>query len=86
MEKTTEGALVGKFYHTYRDGVIEHQGEILSLAAPGLYLVQLFEWLMGTVTDQRLVPVAEMMCWKFYDCREDWHLAYEKHRQRERSA
>lgn len=73
--------LVGKFFHTYPDGVLEHQGEILARLDDGTYLVQLYEFLMGTASEQYIERLANMAGWKFYDSLEDWHYAYERYRQ-----
>lgn len=78
----TRDSLVGKFFHTYRDGVLGRQGEVLSCVAPGLYLVQTFEWLLGTPNEEQLEPVTNMVGWKFYECREDWQRAYEMYRHK----
>jgi len=77
--------LIGKFYHTFSGaGVLEYQGEILSCVAPRQYLVQTFEWPLGAPFEQHIEPVTNMVGWKFYADREDWHRAYERYnRQRE---
>jgi hypothetical protein len=77
-------ALIGKFYHTFQDGVLEQQGEILSCVAPGLYLVQTFEWLFGSPFDQRIEPVSNMVGWTLYSDHEDMQRAWERYNRQRR--
>jgi hypothetical protein len=71
--------LVGKFFHTYNGDVLKCQGQILSRVGNGLYLVQTFEWLMGTEYEQHIESLANMTSWKFYNCPEDMQLAYARY-------
>jgi hypothetical protein len=71
-------SLIGKFFHSYKDGETQWQGQVLSRPSAGLYLVQLFEWLMGEPSDQKLISLAEMKEWTFYDTVEEWTGAYEQ--------
>jgi hypothetical protein len=64
--------LVGKFFHTFVDGKLSWQGVVTAEPAPGYFLVRLFEWLCGHPSDEELVPIAQMVGWKFYDSAEDW--------------
>jgi hypothetical protein len=36
-----------------------------------LYLLQLFEWFMGSESSQELVPSEQMAGWQFYDSAEE---------------
>ena len=48
------------------------QGKILATPSPSVYLIQLFyDWHTRRDTEQRLVNVADMMTWKFFDKSED---------------
>jgi hypothetical protein len=58
-------SLVGSFFHTEAER--GWQGCVVAEPAPGIYLVETFEWIVGTSHDQRLVRVDEMLGWRFYD-------------------
>ena len=62
MNKEATGTLTGKFFHSVKSDrtTIEWQGQFLGLASPGLYRVQLFDWLVGAPDEQRLVPATDM--------------------------
>ena len=62
-------ALAGHFFHslTVEDEQLEWQGYVLGRVEPGVYLVQLFEWLMGEPNVRRLVRVERMQNWLFYE-------------------
>lgn len=75
--------LVGKWFHSFYDwqseveGELNWQGHILS-KEEDMYLIQLFSWIDGEPTDQKLISVKEMKDWKFYDSNKDMLLAGEK--------
>lgn len=62
-----DGSLVGSFFHS------DHgwQGCVVAEVAPQMYLVELFEWIMGFSTVQRLIHLHKMTNWDFYDS-ADW--------------
>lgn len=62
-------SLVGSFFHA--DVTRQWQGCVVAEPAPGVYLVELFDWIAGSSTHQRLVPIEEMTGWSFYDS-DDW--------------
>jgi hypothetical protein len=86
MSKKRNNGIVGKFFHSYDGEVLHWQGQILSKQHGEHYLVQLYEWLAGSPTDQVLVPFKDMTTWKFYDCTEDMNLAYDKYSSRRRQS
>ena len=47
--------------------------------APGIYLVELFEWLTGSSHWQRLARIEDMADWTFYDY-ADWMQNTYEHR------
>jgi hypothetical protein len=52
---------VGMFFHTYNaHGAREWQGQIDEEIEPNVYRVQLFSWIDGRATDQRVVTRAEL--------------------------
>ncbi len=69
--------LVGLWFHSRDDqGEIQWQGHIIGRPEPGLYLVQLFEWLMGSPSVVRLVRADAMTGWQFYrtgEAMREWH-------------
>jgi predicted Rossmann-fold nucleotide-binding protein len=58
---------------------IKWQGTVTAEVAPGLFLLQLFEWIAGTETNQVVVPVADMTYWRIYDSAEEMNEAYRKY-------
>jgi hypothetical protein len=55
------------------------QGQVLKEVSPGLLLVQLYSWETGAPTDQKIIPVTEMVKgWQFYDSDQDMNFAYEQ--------
>jgi hypothetical protein len=72
MNKEAVGTLTGKYFHSVKSDreTIEWQGQFLGLASPGLYRVQLFEWINGTESEQRLVPATDMRYWLIYETAE----------------
>jgi hypothetical protein len=86
--KRSVGSLAGKFFLSVKSAdreIIEWQGQIKEQVSPGLYLLQLYEWLSGRPSDQVIVPVAEMVGWRFYDCAEDMQYAYRLYDGRRKS-
>lgn len=67
-----QNGLVGKFFHSYKNGKISWQGHIIQKLSDTKYLVQLFEWVMGEASDQVIVELDDMKDWKFYDDKESW--------------
>jgi hypothetical protein len=84
MNKEAIGTLTGKYFHSVKTDreTIEWQGKFLGLASPGLYRVQLFEWLTGCESDQLLVPATDMRYWRVYDTQEQLLQAYETYARR----
>ena len=85
--KKSIGSLAGKYFHSVAADrqTIEWQGKFLALASPGVYHVQLYEWLLGEPSEQLLVPAVDMRYWRIYDTQEEWLKAYELY-ARERNA
>ena len=79
IKEQSKNALVGKFFHSVEaDGKIKWQGCILDMPAPGEYLVQLFEWLSGHPSIQRLASISQMENWLFYDDADEMISAYKE--------
>lgn len=68
-------SLVGSYFHSFTtsdDGepVVAWQGIVIAKQGVDAYLVELFSWLHGHSTVQRLVSVEDMLGWHFYDTAE----------------
>jgi hypothetical protein len=84
MNKEAVGTLTGKFFHSVGldRKTIEWQGTFLGLASPGLYRVQLFEWIDGQPSEQRLVPATDMRYWLVYESAEAMNKHYQEYSTR----
>jgi|SRR5580704_17324184 hypothetical protein len=84
MNKEAVGTLTGKFFHSVGldRKTIEWQGTFLGLASPGLYRVQLFEWIDGQPSEQRLVPATDMRYWLIYESAEAMNNYYQEFSKR----
>ena len=78
-QPTTRTKLAGLFFHTFSDSIVHQQGHVMGEVSPGVYLVQFYEWLMGSPTTQQLFKLEDMFGWVFYDNEEDW-IAYYEHK------
>ena len=83
---TQADVLAGRFFHTIRheEGCgcrrADWQGKVIGLASADTYLVQLFEWVMGYPSAQRLVPLEELVRrdTEFHDSAEAMNDAYHR--------
>ena len=83
--------LVGLFFHSIKDDgkTIEWQGRVKGhVGGPkDLYLLQLYEWVVGGESNQELVPSKKMAGWHFYDSAEEMNNHYAQYsKNRERAA
>lgn len=70
--------LVGSFFHSKTDeGKIQWQGCVVAEPSAGYYLVELFSWVMGESTEQRLIRIEDMAEWSFYDDAKWMNNAYQ---------
>jgi hypothetical protein len=75
-------SLVGSYFHRL-DGAerLMWQGIVVGEPQPGIYLVQLFDW-VGERGHQRVVTILDITQgdgeWRFYDTEEWMALAYER--------
>lgn len=74
--------LVGQFFHTFKthpDGcrVVNEQGNVVGRVSDGVYLVQLFEWLMGEPVHREIKKLDDMLDWQFYPDVEAMVFEYE---------
>ena len=77
--------MIGRWFHSHHlNGDIEWQGQILARPEPGIYLVQLCSWFTGEANGQKLVPLADMKGWTFYDTAEEMNEACDRQATRTR--
>jgi hypothetical protein len=69
--------LVGKYFHTIKDGRVQHQGQIMAKVDDTHYLVDLISFLTGMCTNQRLYAVTDMKDWLIYGTQGDMMFSYE---------
>ena len=70
--------LKGHFFHSYnKDDLVEWQGKVISSPEPGIYLVQLYEWIVGAESCRKLVNIQDMIQWKFYETAEEMTNSYD---------
>ena len=72
-------SLIGRYFHTLHPdtGKIHWQGFVVGKPEPGIYLVQLFEWMIGEPNLMRLVRIEDMLEWLFYGDKETMVFSYE---------
>jgi hypothetical protein len=67
---------VGLFFHSHdTGGAIDWQGRVLRVNATSA-LVQLFSWVDGSPSVQRIVPIDSLYSWSFYPSVKQMRLAY----------
>jgi predicted GIY-YIG superfamily endonuclease len=66
--------LIGRFFHSYPEGVREWQGHVIDRDGD-LFIVELFSWWDGMPNGQKLVTVEQMQSWKFYDTAIEMQIA-----------
>ena len=66
------GTLVGKFFHSFKDERVEWQGRIVAEIAQGCFLAQMFSWLDGRLTEERVFQIKDVLEWRFYSDQEEW--------------
>jgi len=72
------GTMAGLWFHSRKDGNIHLQGQIVRDLKNGSYVVQLYSWLDGNPTDQKIVLLEEIKEWTFYKTDFDMRKAYHK--------
>lgn len=69
--------LCGKWFHSYVDGIIQWQGQVLSVK-DDYALVQLYNWTEGVATVIKKVSLIDMESWGFYPTNDAMNEAYYK--------
>ena len=52
--------------------------DFVSEQSDGYYLVQLFEWVLGEPSTQKVVHIGSMADWEFYSSSDEMNDAYER--------
>lgn len=65
--------LEGKFFHSFdEDNKLNWQGRVLHSMPDEYFLIQLYSWLDGRPTAQRIISFKDMINWIFYASKEEW--------------
>ncbi len=68
--------LVGQWFLTPSDDVpwpaATWQGSVEEEVVPGTYLVQLYSWMTGCPTEQRVVMLDQMNGWRFFTDKDEF--------------
>ena len=64
--KSHKGSLRGLWFHSRHDDGLGWQGQVVRELENGNYLVQLYEWMMGEPSVQKVVSPTQMIAWDFY--------------------
>ena len=76
-KKQKADCIVGKYFHSInQNGELIWQGKVVGEPGEGKYLIQLFSWLDGHPTEQRLIKLDEMTDWLFYSTHDDFMASY----------
>jgi hypothetical protein len=67
--------LVGKYFHSWREGKLEWQGKVVEVYGDTHIMVLLFEWTWGNPNGRKLVPLAQTAEWTFYETAKDMRRA-----------
>jgi hypothetical protein len=72
-------SLVGRWFHSWKDGKIQWQGQVVGEVAPQLYRVTTYEWFLGIDTTEHLIPLQRMVDehWTFYNTDEEMRDYYQ---------
>jgi len=75
--QTKADGIAGKWFHSFKEGYVHWQGQVLSAQPADHFLVQLYEWFMGQPNKQVIVPFSDMIGWTFYDSSEQMVFEWE---------
>ena len=71
-----------KWFHSFKNGKIVWQGQVLSKESNNTFLVQLYSWIDGMPTNQHLVFLSEMKNWRFYNSDKEMKEVYDQKRKK----
>lgn len=74
----SKSLIVGKWFHSFdKKGETKWQGQVLQKDGE-YYIVQLYEWLTGSATIQKIVHISDMKDYDFYSSAEDMRDYYDR--------
>lgn len=89
---TPEPTIIGRYFHTFRmeeDGcrLVQYQGRIGTQISESVYMVQLYEWFVGSPSTEYLVTLEEMVRdrWEFYQTAEAWNETFQHNYEHQRT-
>lgn len=66
MAKRKGDPLIDQYFHSFdANDEIQWQGQVLHLIKPGIYLCQMYDWLVGMPSSQELITAEQMVAGKF---------------------
>lgn len=74
------GSLVGKWFHSFdADGYVQWQGYVKGWIRDDVYLVVLFDWLVGAPNAHKLIRLGQMIDarWNWYETGDEMREAHE---------
>lgn len=77
-QNPSAAVLINKWFHSYETADStspSSQGQVIAMLAEGRFLVQLYSWLDGCDTYQKIIPLEAMNYWRFFSSNEDMKLA-----------
>lgn len=61
-------SLIGSYFITLTDADLpDMQGVVVASLPDGLWLCEMFDWIVGASSHQQLFRIEQMMRWRFYD-------------------
>ena len=76
-DKAAPLSFVGLWFHSFGDNGLEWQGKITQEVNPGYYLIVVLDWVTGDYGSCRLIQIADMLSWWFYESAEEMRTAFE---------
>ncbi len=77
MKPTYHFELKKKWFHSFENGKVQYQGQILDYdPSSQLCLVQFYGWVTGAPTDEKLINIHDIKDWIFYDTTEEMRDSY----------
>ena len=80
LSKENQVSIIGRCFHSIskKTGKVEWQGMVIGNPEPGWYLLQLYEYFMGTPNLMKLVRIEDMATWLFYADNDEMVYSYEE--------
>lgn len=69
-------SIVGMFFHSYDNGQIKWQGQVIKKLNNSRFIVQLYSWVGGHATTQKVISLSDVKDWSFYNSDKEMRHAY----------